>query len=284
MGIISWLLTAQTFAGVLLVVGFWIFTRMFDYFLEWAIGKKVVGPLKRKITWYLKSSLTKFSPIDATFEISYNPRGDYTVSQIQTHLEEVRSLIERESYERISCRTIHWNGLSGESSAKHIDSKHGYSLDINLKESQEDLIQSPDKDTSDRIVREINFKITFKFALPEVESELPNLGVFVRLLESSLNDVFNGNASPARIILNPVENDLTLDEWIHKEGFDMSVRLAGQKGNTKKTEVEFFQNHVTVHPPYYEMDSEVTRYVKMLVMHYYLLNKSWRKILANRFA
>ncbi|OAQ52197.1 hypothetical protein HTG_11290 [Natrinema mahii] len=74
--------------------------------------------------------------------------------------------------------------------------------------------------------------------------------------------------SGAQFIIHPVDSNLTLDEWIRREEFDVSLLLAS-KGQAK-TEVEFFPDHAEIHPPYLEIDEEVIRYIRLMIINYYL--------------
>ncbi|QLK26179.1 hypothetical protein HYG81_00705 [Natrinema zhouii] len=79
-----------------------------------------------------------------------------------------------------------------------------------------------------------------------------------------------GTFSQGQFVIYPVESDLTLDEWIRNEGFDVSLLLANTERMTQRTEVEFFSDRAEIHPPHLEIDSETTRHIRLLILNYYL--------------
>ncbi|MDB2276839.1 hypothetical protein PM022_20425, partial [Halorubrum ezzemoulense] len=149
---------------------------------------------------------------------------------------------------------------------------HDFKVAVTLNRDPDDQIQSPDASPDDYLIQEINIRIRFEFSFPKIDSELPNVGVFMNKLEDALDENFTGNGGPAKIILHPLESDLSLDDWIEQEDLEPTLRLTGRNSPTSRTEVEFFSDHVELYPPYYEIDGEIIRYVQLLVKNYYLAN------------
>lgn len=269
--IVSWLLSAQTLSGVAIAFGLWIFAKVFDFLLQRYLGKRVVAPAVNAVTWRVKSLLTRFDPIEASFHLNYTPRESLTVSEAKDAVEDVLSEISTKSGGRVITTLSGWNDRQGRYSATHSDAKEDYEIKINLNRDVADLTTNPDADPSDRMISEIHFEITFSFPFPHIDTELANIGVLVAKLEQSLDEEIGGTGSPARILLHSVENSLTLDSWILDEDFEVGLRLTGKNDDVEQTEIEFFSDHIEVYPPYYEIDGELIRYIRILVMNYYLL-------------
>ena len=269
--IVSWLLSAQTLSGVAIAIGFWIFAKIFDFLLQRYLGRRVVAPAVNAVTWRVKSLLTRFDPIEASFQLNYTPRGSLTVSEAKDAVDVVLSNISTKTGERVTTTLSGWNGRQGIYRATHSDAKEDYEIKIKLNRDVGDLTTNPDIDPSDRKISEIHFEISFSFPFPHIDTALANIGVVVAKLKESLDEEIGGSESPARILLHSVENSLTLDSWILDEDFDVGLRLTGKNDNVEQTEIEFFNDHIEVFPPYYEIDGELIRYIRILVMNYYLL-------------
>ncbi|WP_459192084.1 hypothetical protein [Halosimplex sp. J119] len=280
MGVFQWVLSAQTFAGFLIAIGLWIVGKIIDRILDAALGKKLIQPFLQRLKFRAQSFLTRIDPIDASFYLSYSPRDEYTAIEIKEKLKDVLDEVRESSGERLDTAKIKWNGVDGETSVKHIGSSYEYQVDIHLVTEKDDEIEDPGIAQESRIVKNIEFNIGFKFSFPELESELPNLGIFASRLKSSLENELFGIPSQGKIILHPIESELSVDEWINEKGFEISLLLAdGDEEGADKTEVEFFPDHVELHPPYYEVDSEVMEYVRLLVRNYYFRKRSASNLL-----
>lgn len=279
MALIESLLSAETAFGFALAIGLWAFGKVLDKILEVLIGTKVIRPLIGKVKLKFRSFLTIIDPVEATFQINYSPRDEYSVAEIKNRLEDVFDTTERESKQRVKAEKIRWTGKDGKTEVKHTEAKYPYTVSLDLVRDSEDRAENPEKPVEEQLIEGINFQIKFRFPFPALEAEIPNLGIFASKLEDGLDEVFYGIASDAQIVIHPIESELTLDEWINREGFDVSLLLAGSNDGVTRTEVEFFPDHVEVHPPYYEVDSEVIRYIRLLVMNYYLEKKTASNVL-----
>ena len=269
--LISWLLSAQTLSGVAIALGLWIFAKTFDYLLQRYLGKRIVAPIVNAVTWRAKSLLTRFDPIEASFHLNYTPRGSITVSEGKDAIDNVLSEIPTKTGGRVTTALSGWNGREGVYKASHSDAKEDYKIKIRFNRDVDDLTSNPDADLADSEISEIHFEIQFSFPFPDIDTELANVGVLVGKLEKALDEEIGGSASPARILLHSVENSLSLDRWILNEDFEVGLRLTGNDDDVEQTEIEFFSDHIEVYPPYYEIDGELIRYIRILVMNYYLL-------------
>jgi len=274
MGIVSSVQSVETVQGFLLAIALWAFGKALDRVLEWAIGRKVISPAVSSVKWRVKSLWTHFEPIDGTFQISYRIRSELRRAIVKEKLEAALETVEESTRGRVTYTDPTWRGGTGEFSAEHVESNSPFNVELRLIRSNSDLAENPDVPAEKEMVEEVNIKVDFEFAFPKLDSELPNLGVFMTKLKGALDAEFQGDSGPAKIVLHPLESDLSLDEWVERENLKPTLRLTGEDSEATRTQVEFFDDHIALYPPYYEVDSEMIRYVRLLVKHYYLLNSN----------
>ncbi len=151
-------------------------------------------------------------------------------------------------------------------------------MSIKLNRDQSDQVQNPDADVSEQLVERIHFNIDFEVSHPSLDKELPNLGIIINRLESHLDEVFHGYTSQGIVMFRITDSDLSMDDWIEDGNYDVKVEvspeeLEGDEESPNRTEIEFYPDHIKLHPPYHEMDGEVIDRLKLLLEKYYLLGE-----------
>lgn len=267
----------ESFVTLLTTLGagafLWIAGRTFDRFLQWAFGKKVLDPLWEGIKWRYRAFRTRGNPIEATFETSYTPSGNYTVNQGKELVSRGLEKAETASKGRLDLGTLSWDadGVGvGFVEADHVECQHPFKVRVELHDDAGDLPQSAGKPFGEHQLDYVHFKIRFKFAFHQLDETIQNLGASASFLSKGMRSAARGTLSSGQFIIHPVESDLTLDEWIKNEGFEVSLLLAGEGQHGGSTEVEFFPDRAEIHPPHLEIDSETTRYIRLLILNYYL--------------
>ncbi|MFP8953454.1 hypothetical protein ACLI4Z_10830 [Natrialbaceae archaeon A-arb3/5] len=280
MASIGWIVEASTLRGVGLAIALLISGKVIDALLQRIIGRKIFSPVVGYVVFKGRSLITRFDPIEAKFALNYTPRDDYTVGEVKSHLEEVLDKVNKDSKGRISSEDIRWNGSGGRVEVNHSEADYKYDVLITINEDRDDQLKNPQKSLEETTVQEIHFDIGFEFSYPDLDAEIPNIGTFASKLEKALDYRFTGVASDPKIEFTPIDSQLSLDEWIRQEDLDVTLKLKGKvEQDAAKTEVEFHTNHIEIHPPYYEVDADVIRYIRVLVRKYYLKNKSTGNLL-----
>lgn len=268
MPMINQILSAETLIGAGLVIALWIIGKGLDYLFEWALDRKIIAPIVDGAKWRIRALWTRANPIESGFEVSYTPRDDLTRREARSVVEDVFENVEESSHDRLSVDGVAWDGDTGKSQVTHIDGHYPYEVKVSLPPSSDDMRENPGVDSLERKISKIHVRIWFKFPFHAMDDVLSNLGTFASFLERSFKQTIRGTISDGQFIIDPVEGNLTLDEWIEQEGFEISVLLASE--GKSKTEVEFFPDHAEVHPPYLEIDSETRRYIRLMILNYYL--------------
>jgi len=197
-----------------------------------------------------------------------------TVNEGKNLVEQSLNLCQKKSKQRILSEEVSWGDSSniGNVEIRHVDSSKGFQFAIHLVEDTADLEKRPGTAPENRFISKISFEIEFNFAYRELSDTIANLGTVISFLAESLDEVIGGTTSRGQFVIRPMEGGLTLDEWIEEEGFDVSMLLADN--DSQKTQVEFFSDRAEVRPPYLKMDSEIRRYLNILILDYYLKKRS----------
>lgn len=266
---IEWLITPQVGVGVLIAVGVWIVGKIVDLALERLIDRKLIAPAFNSVRWRIRAFLTRMNPIRASFEIGFTPSNSVATTEAKEIVAEGFEKCEEYTKSRFQISHVTWDESgSGFAEALHADLKFPFQISLHIEPDVDDVLENPEVDFENRNIEKIHFEIKFQFPYHELSNTLTNLGTFASYLERGLGDVADGTFSDGQFIIRPIEGELTMDEWIEEEGFQVTLLLAGDEPG--QTEVEFFPDHAEIHPPYSEMDSEVIRYAELMIQHYYL--------------
>lgn len=247
--------------------------KLVDQVLDRLTGKKIVEPAFDAARWRWRAFKTRGDPLDATFEVKFSPESKISVCQARELVSEGLAETSDVSKNRVTLGTLSWDEDDqgkGFMDVDYIGSKFPFSLEISLLEDVDDLRKRPAVSFGERYVDGIHFKINFKFPFHSLEDTIQNLGAFASFLNKGMNKAMDVTTSPGQFIVHPVKSDLTLDEWIKEDGFDVSLLLANGRDGVERTEVEFFPDRAEIHPPHLEVDSETTRYIRLLILNYYL--------------
>jgi hypothetical protein len=113
----------------------------------------------------------------------------------------------------------------------------------------------------------VYFSIETQFAYHELDKMLLGLGALLNLIKDDLKESFLVmQFSKGMFTIEPIKQQLKIDEWIAKKEFDVSLILKNKDKVTinllpKKLEVIF---HTA------QIDDKVSEYLKEVILNYYL--------------
>ena len=70
-----------------------------------------------------------------------------------------------------------------------------------------------------------------------------------------------------RFVVSPIESKLTLDDWIKKEQFDVSLLLESED---RRNSVEFYSGRAVISSPHTDVDDKAVGYIRATPLNYYL--------------
>lgn len=269
MALIDWVLAQNTLFGFLLGLGALVLARLVDVILFRLLERRFFGTIYQWFIQRVKILLTRFNPISATFQFSITPDGSPSLDYLESRIESVLETCEEISEGRIEFGDVRWDsaGQNLQITAEYMDSNYPYQIDIGFTPDSESLQEADVTTTTEADVNNFGIKINFQFAFHNLESALINLSAFVGLLERAFSQEIGGRASSGQFVISPLDNDLTMDDWIEERRFDVSVLL---RSEDKRASVEFFNDHAVIDSPYLEIDSDMVDYVRATLLNYYL--------------
>lgn len=255
-------------AGAVFIV--WLGQKAIDALLVHLINKKIFDPVYKKALRKLKIIKTRGDPVAATFSLSFTPEEDITITNGVESLKSGFKKAEEVSNGRISIESDYWDQSEREGTVEihYSDQTEVFDIDINLVPDTDSIRENPAHDPDDILVGSVGMEINFRFPFHLLEDTLFNLGSLTNYLEDGFNHQMRGSFSGGRFVISPVNSDLTIDEWIEQEQFDISLLLASE--DDQDTEVEFFANRAVVKSKQREIDAQTVKYVRELLLNYYL--------------
>lgn len=255
-------------AGVLFFI--WLGQRLVDTVASRVIDKKVFQRIFARAAREIKIIKTRGDPVGATFSLSYTPEEDLTIASATDRLETAFKHAEQSSGGKISIVSQHWDekDRKGNVEIEYSDKTEKFTVKTNLIQDTESLRKAPSGSPDDVLVGSIGMEIEFDFPFHLLEDTLFNLSSLTNYLEDGYSEQIRGSFSGGRFVISPVKNDLTIDEWIEEERFDISLLLSSK--DESGTEVEFFPDRAIIKSKQREIDAMTVSYVRELLLNYYL--------------
>lgn len=269
LSVIDWLFSIQTISGAVLPIVIWMISKTIDLIAERRFDRRIIAPVLQEIRWRIQAFRTRLDLLSCTFKMSYTPSKDTSVEEGKHLIEQSIDDSTNRSKKRIESTEISWiNTTNARFKLKHLDSERPFKFEVYLVESNRDSITRPEMHSQGRFIDKIAFEVNFEFAYHELSTTLSNLDTIITILKESLDDTIGGTESKGQFVISPITGGLKVDEWIREEGLDVTTRLSGK--DSQKTQVEFFNDRAEVNPPYLQIDSEVERYIRIVLLDYYL--------------
>lgn len=248
----------------------YIVQKFIDTLTSHIFDKKIFYPIFSSIKKRWKILKTNAKPVKATFSLSYTPEENLSVSSTTERLKRTFHKVEDSSNGKITIDDEYWSVSErrGKVEFHYSDQRESFTANINLVRDTECVKSTPSGDPDEVNVGSIGLEIGFKFPFKQLEDTLFNLGSLISYLEAGFESQIRGNFSSGRFVITPVNTDLTIDEWVEEEQFDISLLLATE--GQDRTEVEFFSDRAIVKSNQREIDAKTVKYMKELLLNYYL--------------
>lgn len=264
------MISTDVLLGIAIVVGLWFGKRIVDAIAARLVNEKIIESVVQRILRRVKIIRTRANPVSATFSLSFTPEQDLTVSDATDKLETGFQRAEKASSSKISVVSQHWDEFDrdGKVEIHYSDDTEVFNIDVDIVQDTDSIRQADSINPANIQVGSIGLDIEFRFPFHLLEDTLFNLGSLVNYLEDGFNSEILGSFSDGRLVISPVDDGLTIDDWIEEEQFDISLLLATE--GEDRTEVEFFPDRAVVRSNKREIDAQTVRYTKELLLNYYL--------------
>jgi len=264
------MISTDILLGMVAVVGIWFGTKIIDAIAARLINEKIIERVVQKIVRRVKIIRTRGDPVSATFSLSFTPEQDLTVSDATNKLEAGFQRGEQASTGKISIESQHWDETDrdGKVEIHYSDATEAFNIDVDIVQHPDSIRQADSIDPTNIQVGSIGLYIEFRFPFHLLEDTLFNLGSLMNYLEDGFNSEIRGSFSDGSLVISPVDDGLTIDDWIEEERFDISLLLTAE--GEDRTEVEFFPDRAVVKSNKREIDAQTVRYTRELLLNYYL--------------
>lgn len=269
MTLLESVLSQQTFAGILLAIALWSIAKVVDTVLGKLMNKRIFSSFYSRISKRWRIFQTRFDPIRAEFQFSYVLTGEVFNTEMSDDINSILDYCENLSENRVEFSELNVDdeGETLYASAEYIDDRGYYELEFSLISDVDAIRSNQYQSARDAPISEVGCTIDFEFPFNKLEASVINLSAFVRLIEKSFTHHLPGRASSGQFVIRPLENGLSLDDWIEEKRFNVSVLLRSEDRNAS---VEFFGNKAVIEAPYFEIDSETVDYIRATLLNYYL--------------
>ncbi|QCS41107.1 hypothetical protein [Natrinema versiforme] len=268
MPLLESLLSADHIQGALVVLIIPVVTTTVDYILQSLFEKKAFEPIWSGVKRKCKSWRTKRNKITADYEFSIYLDTDLPADAPRETAATILNSVDERSDGDFQIVEQKWSDDGNEMDVKvrYKDEKDPYELTLNFIPGGSE--GSPFDTEYDSSIGSIGVNITFRFEFGKLRNSIIDLMLFARFLRNSVTDKLEvRSVTDGRFIVSPIENDLTLDEWIKKEQFDVSLLLESEDG---RSAVEFHRDKAIISSPHTDVDDATVEYIRATLLNYYL--------------
>lgn len=265
---ITEILNAQQIEGALLVVALWFLFKSTDILLKKWIDKKIFSTIYEKARKKFKAWRTKHRGIEADLEFSAYLYEDLSKSEFKHRLDSVLQNLKQRGRGDVEISSVHEGRKSVENGEKF-----DFRIEANFrnKEQKYDIrLNVVEKRLSSEkvIVESVGVSTKFRFAFSDLRSEIIDLIAFINYFKNSIEEEYNvKNITNSRFVVTPIEADLTLDEWVKQEQFDVSLLL---ESDDSSRAVRFYGDSAVITSPTDQVDNETVEYIRATLLNYYL--------------
>lgn len=258
------IITAPRLEGALAIFFLWLFFKTVDRALLWFFNKKVFAKIVSKVKKTAKAYWTKRDHIKADFEFSADIKPDMTVQTGKEKTDQLLEILQRECNGEFE-KTESWETSDTEKRVRVSPTEKDEPYIVNLR-----FIPDPtDPGTLDAPLSSVGVHIEFEFAFGDLRAAVIDLTSFANFLKNAIRQTYPVvHMSNSRFVVSPIDNDLTLDDWIQKQQFDVSLLL--QSPENERRSVRFYGDRAEITSPHENVDDVTVEYIRATLLNYYL--------------
>lgn len=249
--------------GLLLLVAL---STIIDRIVEAVLNRKVFAPAwswgKRKY----KTMLTKRKKITADYEFSIYLDSNLPADAPREAATNIMDDVAVESNGDFEIIEQKWgdDGRELDVKTKYKNRTEPYELTLNFIPGTSQSMETG----FDPSIRSIGVSITFRFEFGKLRNSIIDLMLFARFLRAAAESTLPVKSiTDGRFVVSPIDNDLTLDDWIKQDKFDVSLLLNSEDG---RSSVEFYSDKAVISSPHTDVDDKTVEYIRATLLSYYL--------------
>lgn len=265
MPIVDLIISSQRLEGAIAVLAVWIALKLIDRIIWRLFNEKLFTKAYKKAKRKGKAIWTRKEHIKADFEFSVDIRPDITVREAKAQVEDLHQAIRYISNGEFNVVET-WEKSDTEVRSKICPSGKSdtYTVDFQFvpDPTSENVLDAP--------VTSAGIKIEFDFAFAHLKGAIIDLTSFSSFLQKALEQTYPTiRISDTRFVVAPINsNNLTLDDWIQKQQFDVSLLL--RSPDNERRSVRFSADRAEITSPHENVDDETVEHIRATLLNYYL--------------
>jgi hypothetical protein len=256
------------FYGALIGLGTIVGLKIVDMVLEFGLNKTVFSKV-----WYLASKnfkkfLTRLKPIRIRFEFSARVENN-EIGKVKAVLNSVSESISSRQQTQFSQLSWTDNNVDNVGFVRIQCNKREFrlSMAVNTYECDSASDFGGECITAETFAEDICFCIETDFAFYQLEQMLLDLSALVNSVRDDLKEsILIIQFSKGKFTMEPLKREISIDEWIRKKEFEVSVVLKSHD----KVIISLQKKRVEVVFPSLRIDEKVSEYLREVLLNYYL--------------
>jgi hypothetical protein len=265
---VNYLIDFQTLLyGAILGLGILAGLKLIDMVLEVFFKKTVFGKMWFWVSMGLKKLMTRLRHIRISFQFSARIE-DTEIEKVKGTLDFFANSIVKK--QQIHLSPIAWTD-SNIGSTTICYNQREFRLEMAMNSFSADLNDEGENDEcvtkTTMFVEGVSFRLEADFSFHELEHMLLSLGALLDSIKEEFKEALMVmQFSKGMFTIEPLKREISMDEWIRKKKFEVSLVLKGQDEVIinllpKKAEIVF---------PSVQIDDKVSEYLKDAILNYYL--------------
>lgn len=240
----------------------WFLIRVFNSVCSRLIGDRIIDKLISRISKELKAQYTRFKEIQADLEFTAYLKKGATLSEAQKDLENTLESVETLSKHEAELVWFNWENKTKARGKIRFQDQNSFEISYDLIRDSESLTEDEPELSS------IGITIQFDFEFHNIKGALLDLGKLIEFIQNGMESTFDVDRfTRNQIILSPLTENLTLDDWIEEEDLEANFLLSDEMNERT---VEFFDDRAIITSPSSGLDNKTAEYIRLILLNYYL--------------
>lgn len=249
--------------GFLLAI---VLTAVIDQVVQKLTDRKLFAPMWGWAKREYKTVVTKRKKIAADYEFSIYLESELSADSPRKVVPEILDRVVAASDDDFEVVEQKWSDDDREADikVKYANRTDPYEITLNFIPGTSE----PMSTGFDRSISSVGVSVTFRFEFGKLRSAIIDLMLFARFLQNAAQECLPvKEITDGRFVVSPIANDLTLDDWIKKDQFDVSLLLESEDG---RSSVEFYSDKAVISSPHTDVDDKTVEYIRATLLNYYL--------------
>lgn len=257
--------------GALATLGVIVLLKVIDIVLEQAINKTIFSKIWAWMSKNFKKFMTRLKPIRVCFQFAVRTEPNEP-SRVRESINLFIDSLSRKHQEYVKATPISWNDDNNLGSVRLLYNEREFRMDIQIRTEYRDF--DPEEEIFDSSINKastisdgIAFSVETDFPFHLLDQMLLSLSALTSFIKEELKETISiMEFSKGMFTLAPIKGDFTIDDWIKKKQFDVSLLLKAQENIL----VNLYPKRAEIIFPSLQIDDRVSEYLRETILNYYL--------------